>query len=75
MQTTGNLIATTAELTACMQNGKNDFQRRFSGLNLDIDRDTTTIIRNGNGVTGIDGYSNILQYPARASSMELSTIS
>ena len=59
VQTAGNFITATAEFTAGMQHGKYNFQRRLSGLCLDINRDTTTIVGDSNGITGIDGHSNI----------------
>ena len=59
MQAAGNLISATAEFTTGMQHSKYNFQCRLTCLRLDVYGDTTTIIGNGNRVTGIDGHSNI----------------
>ena len=60
MQTTGNLITATAELTAGVKNSENNFQCGLTGLGLDIHGDTTAIVGNGDGVAGIDGHSDVL---------------
>ena len=41
MQTAGDLIAATAELTACVKHGKDDLHSRATGLGLDVHGDTT----------------------------------
>ena len=60
METAGNLITATAELTAGMEYGKNNFQSGFTGLRLNIYRNTSAIVGNRNGISGIDGNGDLL---------------
>ena len=54
MQTTGNLVATTAEFTACMQNGENYGNCRDAQLRLNADRNASAIIGNANNIVRQD---------------------
>ena len=60
VQTAGNLISAAAEFTTGMKDGKYHLQGRHAFLLIDIDRDTTAIIHNGNGVIGMDFYSDFV---------------
>ena len=55
MQTAGYLVSATAELAAGMQDGVNDLYTGDARLGLDIDRDTTAIVDDRDGVVRIDG--------------------
>ena len=59
VETTGNLITAAAELTACMQHGKDNFQRGTARLRLNVYRDTAAVIGDGDGVALVDGDSDL----------------
>ena len=59
VKTTGNLISSTAELTACVKNGKYNLNCRNTSLMIDTNRNTTTIICNCNGIIRIDIYMDL----------------
>ena len=44
MQTAGNLVATAAELTACVQNGENNRQSRYTHFLVRCNRYTAAVI-------------------------------
>ena len=54
VETAGYLVTAAAELAAGMQNGINHFQSRLAGLGLNIHRDTTAIVHNGDGIALVD---------------------
>ena len=56
MQSAGYLVSPTAELTAGMKDRKDDFDCRKSRFFLDIDRNSPSVIDNGDGIVGIDLY-------------------
>ena len=56
MQAAGYLVSPTAELTAGMKDRKDDFDCRKSRFFLDIDRNSPSVIDNGDGIVGIDLY-------------------
>ena len=56
MQAAGYLVSPTAELTAGMKDRKDHFDRRKSRFFLDIDRNSPSVIDNGDGIVGIDLY-------------------
>ena len=60
VQTAGDLIAAAAEFTTGVQNGKDHLHGRPTGLGLDIHRNTTAIVGNGDGIAGIDGDGDML---------------
>ncbi len=75
VQTTGYLVSAAAELTARMQDRKYDFNRRNTCLFLDVNRNATSVILYCYELSALICTSMWLQYPASASSTELSTIS
>ena len=60
VETAGDLIAATAELTAGVKHGKHNLQSRLAGLGLTIHGNTTAVIGDGDGISFIDGYGNML---------------
>ena len=60
MQSSGYLISSTAEFSACMQHSKYDLHGRKPRLFVDSDRDTTAIIHNCDGVPRIDRHKDIV---------------
>ena len=60
VQSAGNLIAGSAELSAGMEYGKYNFKCRLSGFLLDIYRNSSTVILYGNGIVLMNGYGNIV---------------
>ena len=52
-------IAATAELTAGVEHGEYNLQRRLAGLGLDLHGNAAAIVGNGDGVTGVDGHGDI----------------
>lgn len=75
VQTAGYLVPSAAELSACVQHRKDNLNGRKARLMIDADRNTTAVVDDGDGVVRVNRNVNILQYPASASSTELSTIS
>ena len=59
VQAAGYLIASAAELSACMQHGKDHFYRRNAGLVIDSHRDTTTVVDDGDGIILVNRHINI----------------
>ena len=60
MQTTGYLVSSTAEFTAGMKNSKYHFYSRKSCFVVDSDRNTSSVIHNGNGIILINCYNNLI---------------
>ena len=60
MQTTGYFVSAAAEFTAGMQDGVNNFYAGDALLGLNINRNTTAVIGNGNGIIGINGNGNFV---------------
>ena len=60
VQTTGYFVSAAAEFTAGMQNGINNFYTGDALLGLNINRDTTAVIGNGNRIIGINSNSNFV---------------
>ena len=54
MQSARHLVASAAELAAGVQLGKHDLHRRNALLRVNVDRNTSAVIRDGNGSLG--GY-------------------
>ena len=50
VQTAGNLVAAAAELAAGVQDGKDDRDRRQTGLAVDADRDASAVVGHANDV-------------------------
>ena len=59
VQTAGDLIASAAELTARVQHGIDDLERGAPRLRLNVDRDTTAVINNGDGVALVDRHLDL----------------
>ena len=59
VQTTGYLVAVTAELTAGMKHRQNDFDSGHTAF-VHVYRDTTSIIRNGNAVIPMNRHINLV---------------
>ncbi len=55
VQTAGYLVSSTAEFTARMQDGKYNFYGRDSLFLINLNRNTTAVINNSNGIVFIDG--------------------
>jgi hypothetical protein len=82
VKTAGNLVSgLVVELTAGMENGINGFDSADTGLFVDVAGNTSAIILDEDTVDRVILGSGrrvtwiCLQYPARASSMPLSTAS
>ena len=76
MQTAGNLIAAAAELTAGVQHGQHRFDGALAGLGVDIGRDTAAVVDYRYAAVGQQVRLTLaVAWPARASSIPLSTIS
>ena len=60
VQAAGDLVASAAELAARVQDGIDDLERGLAGLLLDIDRNTAAVVRDGDGVAGVDGHADVL---------------
>ena len=58
VETTGHFVAILIKLTTGMEDGHNDFQRGLMLLRVHIDRNTTSVILDSNGVILVDmnGY-------------------
>ena len=56
VQSAGYFVPSTAKFSTCMQNGKYNLYRRFSGFVVDVYRDSTAVIGNGNGIAFVDRY-------------------
>ena len=59
MQTTGDLVAAAAELSAGVQHGIDDLQSRPPGLGLYVHGNTAAVICYGDGISGIDGHGDV----------------
>ena len=59
MKTTGNLISSTAELTACVKNGKYNLNCRNTSLMIDTNRNTTSIINDSDRIILLDRYIDL----------------
>ena len=59
MEAAGDLVAAAAEFSAGVEHGVHHFQSGPSGLGLDVHRDTTAIIGDGDGISGIDGHGDV----------------
>ena len=60
MQTTADFIRTLVELTTSVENGHNNLKGALVKFFVHVNRDTTTIILNGNGVVLVDCNLNVL---------------
>ena len=60
MKTTGYLIASTAEFTAGMKDGKYNFHRWKTRLMVDTYRNTTSIICNCDRIILVDIHNNLI---------------
>ena len=60
MQTAGNLVTVLVELTAGVQHGHHDLQRRLMLLRVHVNRYTTTVILNGDGVVFLYMYGYLV---------------
>ena len=58
VQTAGNLVASAAELAACVQHGVDDLERGTARLRLNVDRNAAAVIHNGDGVALVDRHLN-----------------
>ena len=59
MKSARYLVSAAAELTAGMKNRKYDFYSRKSRFFLDSNRNTTSIINDGDGIVGVDGHIDL----------------
>ena len=60
VQTTGNLITAIAKFTTGVKHGHNNFNSRLAFFFHHINRNTTTVITNGNAIICVNGYLNII---------------
>ena len=58
VQTAGDLVASAAELAACVQHGVDDLERGTARLRLNVDRNAAAVIHNGDGVALVDRHLN-----------------
>ena len=58
MKSAGNLVSSTAEFSACMENGKYHFNCRNSCFMVDTYRYTSSVISDSNGIISIYTYIN-----------------
>ena len=60
MQAARDFVAVVVELTACVQDGHDDFRRRPAFLGVNVDGNATPIVYDGDGFVGMDGDGNFL---------------
>ena len=58
VQTAGDLVASAAELAACVQHGVDDLERGTARLRLNVDWNAAAVIHNGDGVALVDRHFN-----------------
>ena len=58
VQTAGDLVASAAELTACVQNGINNLKCGLAGLFLNINGNTAAVIAYADNIAFLDSYFN-----------------
>ena len=75
MQSAGDLVSLAAELAASVEDGHDDLERRLLELGLLVDRNTSTVVGDGDGVVGVNHNLDLRAVAGQASSTELSTIS
>ena len=56
MQAAGDLVPAAAELAAGVQHGKDDLQRAFSGLLLNVDGNAAAVVGDADNVSRFDGH-------------------
>ena len=59
VQTAGDLVSATAELTAGVEDGQNDRDRRNAQFLVDADRDASTVVADFDDVPGQDVHFNV----------------
>ena len=59
VQTAGDLVASAAELAACVQHGVDDLERGTARLRLNVDRNAAAVIHNGDGVALVDRHLDL----------------
>ena len=59
VQTSGHLVSSTAELSACMKHGKDHLHRRNAGLVIDSHRNAASIVSNCNRIILLNRHVNI----------------
>ena len=59
MQTAGDLISSSAEFTAGMQDSQNDLNRRNTHFRVNIDRNTAAVVYDGNRIILMDSDVNL----------------
>ena len=59
VKTAGNLITASAEFTAGVKNSQNDRNGRQALLFIDADRNTTSVISDGNHISRVDIHLNM----------------
>ena len=60
VQTARNLVAVVVELTAGVEDGHDDLGRRAPLLGVDIDRNASPVVDDGDGFVGVDRDRNFL---------------
>ena len=60
MKSAGHLVSSATKLTTCMQHSKYYFKCRLSGFVIHSNRNTTSVIFNGNGIVLFNCYFDIL---------------
>ena len=65
VQTAGHFISAAAEFATGMKDGIDNFQCRFSGLFLNIYRDSTSIVLNADNIPVLNGYGDIMTIPGK----------
>ena len=59
VQTAGNLVASAAELAACVQHGIDDLERGAPRLRLNVDGDAAAVVDDRNGVALVDRHLDL----------------
>ena len=63
MQAAGNLVGVVVELTAGMQHGHDDLGRRPAFLRVQVDRNATSVIGDGDGFIRMYGDVDLVAVP------------
>ena len=75
MQAAGHGIAAAAEFAARVQDGHDDLHGGLVLRRVHVDRDAAAVVDHLDPAVGLQNDFDVGQYPARASSTELSTTS
>ena len=58
MQTAGDLVVVFVELAAGMEHSEHNLERALVFLFVHVDRDATSVVDDGDGIVGVDGYAD-----------------